>query len=129
MLPQEGWSFQARGFVVWQYTISHRTLMIRSPKTPAEQTIDILFSSVTYVDVPIFFNGLEISLADPEEIQGLNHRLPITRESWFPVGSDHWYALVTGEKRFYVCAGSIEVLWSDRSYSESPLDDEPFPVE
>jgi hypothetical protein len=53
-----------RFFQLWIYTVSHSTLILRSPNNEnvkeAGYNIDIEFWGVTYLDLPDLFNGIKI---------------------------------------------------------------------
>lgn len=62
-----------RRFKLWEYTVSHKQLLIRSPATPdISGNIDIIFWGVEYINVPSAFKGLSLNastLADREKFK------------------------------------------------------------
>ena len=61
-----------RTFQVWSYIVSHKQLIIRSPKSERFATrIDVLFKGVSHIDLDTEFNGLIISTADPASVDFL----------------------------------------------------------
>jgi hypothetical protein len=50
-----------RSFQVWLFTVTHRTLLLRSVKDTNNATrIDILFKQVRHLYIPSQFNGLDV---------------------------------------------------------------------
>ncbi len=58
-----------RVFKIWAYTVSHSFLILRSPMKFSDQegynefydyNIDLEFSAVAYLDLPVFLQGIEI---------------------------------------------------------------------
>jgi len=50
-----------RRFQVWQYTVSHGQLLIRSTKEGGHETqVDVLFKNVRALNIPVTFDGLAI---------------------------------------------------------------------
>ena len=79
--------------------------------------MDILFTDVTWMDIPVWFDGLHVTIA---KISDLPHRLPtnIQRE----VNFRHIYRLTTDDVDHFILAGSIFYSEDDLSYMEpSPL--------
>ncbi|POZ50297.1 hypothetical protein [Methylovulum psychrotolerans] len=61
-------TFLGRTFQLWEYHVSHGSLLIRSPKSLDEATnIDIICSGVDYLSAPRFIYNLEITepIVDP----------------------------------------------------------------
>jgi hypothetical protein len=97
-----------RIFKFWEYQVSHRQLLIRSPKQPAtinsnEQTtnIDLVFVGVDYLAIPRTFNGIAIEpavrseLAQLESVLGLKidppmARIIVSEQRRFPVVASNW---------------------------------------
>lgn len=110
-------------FRMWEYTVSHSTLLLRHRSDFA--TVDIIFSGVDYLEIPDTFNGLEIGAPTAQEEERLlarankkkeNGRLPDFRP----------YLLLTESRRCFVVAASCVVCeskagiqglfdWGDRS--------------
>ncbi len=57
-----------RQFQVWEYTVSHRQLLLRSVQGKVHPTqVDVLFKSVTGMNLPATFQGLQVHSADLKE--------------------------------------------------------------
>ncbi|MBO2460308.1 hypothetical protein [Actinomadura violacea] len=60
----------ARFFKVWQYTVSHRRLLLRSSRErPPNTRIDLHFGAVSFVLLYPFYDGLRIRHPDSEELE------------------------------------------------------------
>jgi hypothetical protein len=60
-----------REFRIWDYTISHKTLLIRSSKYSSgghEFNIDIQFSNVVWMNLPSDFKEIVVSQIDSEDV-------------------------------------------------------------
>lgn len=59
---------KGRTFQLWEYRVSHGSLLIRSPKTEDHSTnVDVLCYDVLHVDAPRFIGVAEISVATEED--------------------------------------------------------------
>lgn len=99
-----------RNFKVWGYTASHNFLMLRSPmlfpdlegyNENTSYNIDIEFSSVAYMEVPAFFNGIEIS-----ELKG---NMPAKLEHYKQTWNYRIFEIKSGQTIYYVVAGNCLV--------------------
>jgi hypothetical protein len=60
-----------RKFKLWDYDVSHRQLLLRSPKSEKFDTnLDIIFLDVSYCNIPTSLAGL--ALAEPTEEELFN---------------------------------------------------------
>lgn len=54
-------SFPGRRFQLWEYRVSHGSLLVRSPRSAdAETNIDIIFVGVEFVSAPRHLRGVEL---------------------------------------------------------------------
>ena len=61
-----------REFQIWQYTVGHRQLLLRSTKSPDFPTrIDVFFKGVSELHLPTAFSGLSIREASDRDIREL----------------------------------------------------------
>lgn len=109
-----------REFLVWLYSVSHSTLLLRAPKTAAAPTrIDVLFKPVSWMSVPSKLGGLEIT------------ELPAARAA--EVGADvtqltrgkRLFELRTRDGAGLVIAGTFAWHEDDGDYDDPPAQ---FPV-
>ena len=62
----------SRHFQIWNYTVSHSELLLRSTKSAEFPTrIDVLFKGVKEFHLPTSFGGLSITVASEAEVQKL----------------------------------------------------------
>lgn len=50
-----------RTFKIWQYSVSHGMLLLRSPTDEGNDTnMDVVFAGVRYVELPAVMKGIEV---------------------------------------------------------------------
>jgi hypothetical protein len=70
-----------RRFQLWSYTVSHHQLLLRSTKSPREETrVDVLFKDVWRLSLPTLLEDVSIAEADDAFI----HELSRTWIEWVP---------------------------------------------
>ncbi|MDD2723950.1 MAG: hypothetical protein PHH59_08015 [Methylovulum sp.] len=110
-------TFLGRTFQLWEYHVSHGSLLIRSPKSLNETTnIDIICSGIEYLSVPRFIFNLEVTEPTLEEFQNLQ---TIIRS---PVPISYIHVLVSNGNRFLVVAASFKIVENTSDIFESPFD-------
>jgi hypothetical protein len=58
-----------REFKLWDYKVSHKQLLLRSPRTPTIATnIDIVFWDVSYIAISTILNGLTLAKASLDDV-------------------------------------------------------------
>jgi hypothetical protein len=106
-----------RTFQVWEYRVSHGSLLIRSPRDSSIDTgIDLIFLDVLYMELPRFFMGLSLDDPTPEEIRRVEGTLSpkfTTDRIWILVSSGH---------RYLVAGGFMKIEENEREPFESPFD-------
>jgi len=72
----EALRFPERDFQVWCYGVSHGQLLLRSVKSPNHSTrVDVLFTELVAVHIPMAFHGLTIREMSGKERLGLRIQL------------------------------------------------------
>lgn len=62
-------SFPDRRFQLWEYKVSHGSLLVRSPRGPeVEHNIDLMFAGVEYLSSPRHLRGLELDHGDQSDV-------------------------------------------------------------
>jgi hypothetical protein len=57
-----------RSFQIWDYNVSHKQLLIRSPRTNGESdNVDIVFWGVEYIAISTLIDGLTLTRLTPSE--------------------------------------------------------------
>lgn len=65
-----------RHFKLWDYSVSHMQMLLRSPRTPdIETNIDVVFWGVEFVELPTSLLGIEIIAASSGDASDLRARL------------------------------------------------------
>ncbi len=106
-------------FRLWEYTVSHSTLLLRHHEEDPAFSIDILFSGVIYLDIPDQFSGLAIATPTVTEEESLLRRCHKGKE---PLPDYQSYLLQTGSSRYFVVASSCCVYEHQRGWDSSLLD-------
>jgi len=111
-------NFTDRVFQLWEYRVSHGSLLIRSPQDPGEtRNVDIICAGVEYLAVPRFFRGIEIVAATPTEVRLLEERLGKD------IPSESVHIIASSAQRFPIVAASLKLEENELEIFESPLDD------
>jgi hypothetical protein len=111
-------SFAERDFRVWHYSVSHSSLLIRSPKGGATQTnIDLLFVGVEYVDLTHWLRGPSVLVGDETDLARaatlLSRRI---------ASNETLVTIVAEGRRNLVLARGFEVQENEMEIFESPFD-------
>jgi hypothetical protein len=109
-------SFAHRTFQLWEYLVSHGSLLVRSPQAEGVKTnVDIVCTGVEYIEVPRFLRGLEIKEPRPEELQRLGDVLGK------PLLPSSICILASGAHRFAIVAASFKVDENENDIFDSPF--------
>ncbi|MEU8782318.1 hypothetical protein [Streptomyces sp. NPDC048637] len=101
-----------RDFKVWQYTVSHRRLLLRSSREEYGTRIDILFAGVERLCVKRIYEGLTIRQGTSEEARRISEALDIE------VDAQSLYLLGHGISSFII---SSQPQWrEDDGYNDAP---------
>lgn len=101
-----------RLFQVWQYTVSHRQLLLRSTRDEAfPKRLEILFKAVDFMAVPPILDGLKITACSPPEGE--------LAAASAVAGSAIWYRLESRGTTAHVAAGAM-VLGEDELEYDDP---------
>jgi hypothetical protein len=108
--------FNGLVFQLWEYRVSHGQMLVRSPKSPTQQTnVDIVFVGVEYVDLPRYLRELEIEEPTEADIAFAEDRLGK------PVDAKAITVLRAKGKHHIVVAAAVKVTESDMDIFESPF--------
>jgi hypothetical protein len=112
-MPNSDLSF-ARPFQMWMFTVGHRRLLLRSPKTDHLLTrVDVLFTNVAAINLPTKLNELTVSEATEAEMS----ELCIQIESSKLVGRKV-FAIRDSGSLWHVVGGAVAWHEDERSYNE-----------
>ncbi len=102
----------ARTFELWQYSVGHGELLLRSPKSSRCSTrVSILFTNVASLSSPTCFEGLAIRLGDASVVDPRSLGL-------LGLGSRQVYLIAGASWRGYVVAGSVASAEDEAEYND-----------
>ena len=108
-------SYPSRRFQIWEYRVSHASLLIRSPKgDESVDNIDVVFVCVDYLAMPQLFDDLDVDRGCEDDRQALFATLGA-------VDLERLFVLVSGGRRYPVVAVSCRVSQNSGDIFESPL--------
>ena len=106
--------YRHRRFQVWEYQVSHRQLLIRSPKAPSVLTnVDLIFLDVRFMQLPSGLDGIQLKNATSQEMAAIAHLIG-------EVSIDEVFVLESAARHFVV-AGHLSVNENDWDIFESPF--------
>lgn len=107
----------SRRFQLWEYRVSHGSLLIRSPRGPGQDTnLDVLFDGVEFVSSAQMLRGLEVTTGDATDINFVEDVVGAVR---LP---DNIFILKSIGRRFFVVASSCRTDENDLDIFTSPFD-------
>jgi len=108
-------SYPDRRFQLWEYRVSHGSLLIRSPKGPnVDRNVDLVFVGVDYVAAPRFLHGVEV-------IRGAEGDQAAASAAIDSVDPERVFVLLSGGRRYLVVAVSVRIGENDDEIFDSPF--------
>lgn len=109
--------FSNRTFQLWEYRVSHGSLLIRSPQGPNARTnVDLICSGVEYLAVPTLLSGVEIMSPTSEELRRLEQTLEMQ------LAASSVIILASSGKRFPIVAAGFKVDENELDIFASPFE-------
>jgi hypothetical protein len=109
-------SFNDRTFQLWEYKVSHGSLLIRSPKGPEiARNIDLICVGVDYLATPGYMRGLDLQEPTAEEIKSLSRLLAKD------IKPANIRVIVSEGRRFPIVAVSFRISENDDDIFCSPF--------
>lgn len=106
---------ESRAFRLWDYSVSHSSLLIRSPKDSANPTnVDLVFVGVEYVRLPVTLGRFSVSTASASDVARELGKSPSH-------GSAKGYRLQIGERDGFIIAAGFSVSEHDNEHLWSPF--------
>src|SRR5690348_4830420 len=68
-------SFRSQAFKVWDYSVSHRQLLLRSAAEDSGSNVDLIFTDVSYVQLGTRLEDLVVRSATSSELRTLASRV------------------------------------------------------
>lgn len=107
-----------RRFQFWEYSVSHGSLLIRSPKDQDhDRNIDILFGGVQYVMLPRHFKWLDNIVEATEEDTTM--LVALFGEILDP---HKIFVLIAENKKHFVVAAGMKIQESETDIFDSPFE-------
>jgi hypothetical protein len=108
-------SFPDRRFQLWEYNVSHGSLLVRSPRGPkVDSNIDIVFVGVRFLSAPRHLRGLELDRGSQEDI---DHVMAEVGE----IDPDKVFVLSSAGRRHLVLAAAHQVSEHQGNIFDSPF--------
>ena len=107
----------SRVFRIWDWSISHSRLLLRSPRderNPTDVNIDMTFFGVTYVEIPDTLRGVKVASPREEDDQRLRGRADLGKNG-------QYFVLESAGRRYYVGAVQLEVTENRLATMQSSL--------
>lgn len=110
-------TFDQRDFRIWDFSVHHSRLLIRSqPTTIYNYNIDLIFTAVDYISIPKHLDKLEIDSATSEEHKSIQKL--VKRE----IVKDEITILVVRGVRHFVAAAGFQISENNLELFDSGLD-------
>jgi hypothetical protein len=104
-----------RHFQVWDYNVTHRQLLLRSPRTDGqEKNLDIVFWGVRFMSIPTVIYDVTLQLAGPTEMVDVFGTNVI-------IGNESVYKIESRECHGIVVADGCKVLENELEIFDSSL--------
>lgn len=111
---------RTRIYQIWEYQVSHASLLIRSPRSPRSgdldaqvENCDLHFSGVTYMHIANLMRGLEVVTPTHDEVQ---------EHEAFLYDDRQLFVLKSEERRYLICARSMTYSENNWDLFESPIE-------
>ena len=107
--------YSGREFQLWEYRVSHGSLLIRSPKGPGRSmNIDLEFVGVAYLSAPRFLRGIRLERGGSGDRRKVRRALGDRR-------IDDVFVLVSSGRRHLIAAVACKVQETDADIFDSPF--------
>jgi len=105
-----------RNFQLWEYHVSHGSLLIRSPRNSDQKhNIDIKFFGVELISAPRHLKNIVMSDATHEEIQSMEQMLGKS------IAKGTVFALESPTGRYLIVAAKMKVEENELDIFDSPF--------
>jgi hypothetical protein len=109
-------SFPDRRFQLWEYSVSHGSLLVRSPRGPRIDTnIDLVFVGVAFISAPRHLRGLELDHGNDDDIDRVVAEVG-------EIDGGHVFALRSAGRRHLVLAAACRVSENQGDIFDSPFE-------
>jgi hypothetical protein len=106
-----------RRFCLWDYSVSHKQMLLRSPKSPdLPMNVDIVMWGVEYLDLATTL--VEVAMTAPSVEEFTRAEQVVGRD----LDPSQVHCFASGERRFVVVAAGFKVLTNDLDIFDSSLE-------
>lgn len=106
--------FRDRKFQLWEYKVSHGSLLIRSPKSPSEtNNIDLIFAGVEFVQLPRHLDGIVVEEGNKSDL-ALSTKLTLRSTSKV-------FVISSAGERHLIAAVAIKICENEVDIFDSPF--------
>lgn len=108
-----------RVFKIWDYSVSHRQLLLRSPKSEKQvDNVDVVFWGVEFISIPSILNGLSLRQVGEDEVvsfrpSALKKNALVIR---IDAGTEHGFVEAAGCK---ILENQVDIFDSSLVYFET----------
>jgi hypothetical protein len=107
-----------RQFQMWDYSVSHRQILFRSPRSESEVTsmnIDLVFWGVAYIEAPTVLDGFLLIAASNDEVERMKPKTAMEFDRSMA------YCLESRRQRYLLIASGYQVLRNSLGIFDSSL--------
>jgi hypothetical protein len=109
-------SYPNRQFQFWEYTVSHGSLLVRSPKgLQWVVNIDVMFFGVQLVLLPRHLNGIEVREGSSSDVEIVSQMYGQGQRS------GRVFVIVSEGRRYFVVAAGCTVAETTMDIFDSPF--------
>lgn len=103
-----------RIFKLWYYTVSHKQMLLRSIGKDENCNLDIYFSDVSYIELPMEMDGIQILETEQEDIDYITSKIGSTDKVIT--------VLMNKSNKYYVVSAVMKIFENKLSMFELPFD-------
>lgn len=110
-------NYPDRDFQLWEFTVSHGSLLIRSPRNSQHDfNIDLIFVGVELIALPRLMRGLSLSEGTPEDVARMEQTLG---SKFF---EDRVFVFTSEGRRHHLVAANCRIDQNQAEIFDSPFD-------
>lgn len=107
--------YSDRRFQLWEYKVSHGSLLIRSPKSSETvRNVDLVFVGVEYLAVPRVLDGVVVDKGTEEDHAAVSAEFD-------RVDPERLFVLVSADRRYPIVAVACRAAENDGEIFDSPF--------
>lgn len=108
-------NYPDRRFQLWEYRVSHGSMLLRSPKSPqVVNNVDIVFVGVEYLALPRMLRGVVVDRGNEDD------RIAVSA-AFRDVEAVRLFVLISGGRRYPIVAVACRVSENEDDIFDSPF--------